>query len=395
MKKDLEIGIPIIVVIAAGFLMWALLTGQTISVKMEPQAIYGPNLPGVKPVVPVAPAAPLKPPSIPVQITQKSPEVFAYAHGTVMADGKIFIGMASRSGNPFPTNRLYVFTDPSDLTKFRIISIPRTGDIESMVFDEKNDQIYFTLSNNGSLEIYRIDPKTYFVSTVISTTSVDIGLKPAIATDGTYLYGITYTNPATIYKVGIYGTTLVVSPYAHISNGHSAAVGVYGSSTELYFGGGEADLFEKVNGDDLSSMGMLYFPGCSITDDMPYQPVVDANSSTTYGYVYLGCERQPYGYRVRTNDLTYTKFDLPGSSFGMYIFGNDLYNAAQDGNYDVFANMDLSNPKRYFVGQDIQLNELFMATTASSTMASTSSVGTQSLLFTGWWGVKGLYEVAL
>jgi hypothetical protein len=98
---------------------------------------------------------------------------------------------------------------------------------------------------------------------------------------------------------------------------------------------------------------------------------------------------------VRTNDLTYTKFDLPGSSFGMYIFGNDLYNAAQDGNYDVFANMDLSNPKRYFVGQDIQLNELFMATTASSTMASTSSVGTQSLLFTGWWGVKGLYEVAL
>ncbi len=434
LKKELEIGIPVIVVIAAGFLVWALLTGQTISVKMEPQSPYGPHAPVTKPETSKTPTTPPKPPSIPVEITQRSQEVFSYAHGTVMADGKIFIGMASRSGNPFPTNQLYVFTDPSDLKQFRIISIPRAGDIETMIYDEKNDKVYFTLSNNGSLEIYRIDPRTFYVSTVISTTSVNIGMKPAITTDGKYIYGITYTNPSTVFKVGIYGTPLIVSSEDHISNGHSAAIGIYGSSTELYFGGGEADLFEKVNGEDLSSISKLYFPGCSITDDTPYQKTSDVG-----GYVYLGCERQPYGYRVKTDDMSFVRFALPGNSFGMNIFGNDLYNAAQDANYDVFRNMDISSPKRYYVGQDIQLNELFMATSsisvpvaveaatvaavaaveaatvagsttdsvtstttasvvASSTVASTTTPlevqKQRSLFFTGWWGVKGLFEVA-
>jgi len=37
-------------------------------------------------------------------IQNASPKVFSYAHGTAIADGKIFIGMASRFGNAFPTN---------------------------------------------------------------------------------------------------------------------------------------------------------------------------------------------------------------------------------------------------------------------------------------------------
>ena len=334
---------------------------------------YGPELPPKDKPRPTEKVA-KKPQSISVNISEKSPEVFAYAHGSVVVDGKIFIGMAARNGNPFATNQLFVFTNPNNLKEFRIISIPRKGDIESMVYDEKNRAIYFTLSNQGSLDIYRIDPKTYFISTVISTTSINIGQKPAITTDGEFIYGITYTNPSKVFKVGIYGTPLIVSEVGHISNGHSASLGVYGSSTELYFGGGEADLFEKVNGDDLSSLGMLYFPGCSITDDMPYQKVDDVS-----GYVYLGCEKQPRGIRIRTDDMTGSSFDLPGSSFGMYIYGKDLYNAAQDGNYDIFKNLDLSSIKRYHIGRDIQLNELFVLN--------------DMVLFTGWWGIKGLYSV--
>jgi hypothetical protein len=397
LKKDLEIGIPIIVVIAGALLMWALLTGQEISKPIVPQPKFGPNIPygpHGKPAQSSVPSIPTKPSSIPVKITQHSPEIFAYAHGTVMADGKIFIGMSSRSGNPFPTNQLIVFTEPSDLRQFLIISIPKIGDIESMVYDRKNDKIYFTLSNNGALDVYRIDPKTYFISTVISTTSINIGLKPAITTDGEYIYGITYTDPSIVFKVGIYGTPLVISTASHIPNGHSAAIGIYGSTTELYFGGGEADGFEKVDGDSLASLGSISFRGCSITDDTPYERVDDP-SGYSYGYVYLGCEREPIGYRVRSYDMNVTKFSLPGSSFGMNIFGSDLYNAAQDGNYDVFKNMDISNAKRYYVGQDIQLNELFMTTNASTTIASTSSQSAQSLYFTGWWGVKGLFGVNL
>jgi hypothetical protein len=165
----------------------------------------------------------------------------------------------------------------------------------------------------------------------------------------------------------------------HIRNGHSAAIGVYGSSTEVYFGGGEADVFEKVNADNLTSLGMSYFPGCSITDDMPFQKIDDGG-----GFVYLGCERMPFGYRVETEDMSTTRFDLPGNSFGLFIYGNDLYNAAQDGNYDIFKDMDITKLVRYYVGQDIQLNELFV---------SSSSTATPRLYFTGWWGVKGLFEV--
>ncbi len=360
--------------------MWALFTGQPISQPIGPQKPIGPHLPQGRPAQPVSQMPVVqKPPSIPVQIVGQSAEAFAYAHGTAQADGKIFIGMAARSGNPFVTNQLYVFTNPADLNEFRIISIQRTGDIESMVYDEKNDNIYFTLSNNGSLSIYRINPRTYFVSTVISTTSVDIGLKPAITTDGTYIYGISYTKPSTVFKVGVFGTSLVVSKTVHINNGHSAAIATNGSTTELYFGGGEEDGFEKVDAATLDSLGMINFPGCSLTDDMPYKD----------GYVYVGCERQPYGYRVKTDDLSFTQFALPGNSFGMNIFGNDLYNAAQDGNFDVFNDMDISNPQRYYVGKDIQLNELFMTENTSSTISSS----TASLFFTGWWGVKGLFQV--
>ena len=400
MKRDLEIAVPIIVIIAGALLIWALFTGQPISQPIDPQVPYGPRLPQGRPAQPAAQPTVQKPPSTPVMISEQSPEIFAYAHGSVTVHGKIFIGMAARSGNPFSTNQLFVFTNPANLREFRIISIRRTGDIESMVYDEKNDKIYFTLSNNGSLEIYRIDPNTYFLSTVISTTSVNIGLKPAITTDGKYIYGISYTRPSTVFKVGIYGTPLMVSTIGHVTNGHSAAVATYGSTTEVYFGGGEDDGFEKVDGATLDTLGMTNFPGCSLTDDMPYMD----------GYVYVGCERQPYGYRIKTDDMSVTRFALPGNSFGMNIFGNDLYNAAQDGNFDIFPNMDIFSINRYYVGRDIQLNELFVVKSDATVPQLTSSmsasstegnsiepadVATSTLLFTGWWGVKGLFRVNL
>lgn len=371
MKKALEIIIPFLFIALIVAFLVAYTDHRPVQL-INSTTPYGPHMPEKK-SVPYRAAAP-KVPSTSVQIFERSPEVFAYAHGSVVVDGKIFIGMAASSGNPFATNQLFVFTNPNNLKEFRIISIPRKGDIGSMVYDEKHRAIYFTLSDRGSLDIYRIDPTTYFISTVISTTSIDIGQKPAITTDGEYIYGITYTNPAKIFKVGIYGTPFVVSEVGHITNGHSANIGIYSSSTELYFGGGEADLFEKVNASDLSSLGILNFPGCSMTDDMPFQKVDEDG-----GYVYLGCEKKPIAIRVKTDDMTAKEFALPGKSFGMYIFNNDLYNAAQDGNYDIFKNMDISSIKRYYVGQDIQLNELFVMDNV--------------VLFTGWWGIKGLYSV--
>ncbi len=375
--KAFDTAIFIFVFTAGFFLLLAISDRRHIFDNTEPTFIFGPSLIMQEIRKPTGPVTKPKPLSIRVAITQKSPEVFSYAHGTVMVRDKIYVGMAARNGNPFPTNQIFVFSDLSNLNDMRVVSLPTTGDIGSMVYDDLNDQIYFMVSNIGGLQIFRMNPRTFQVSTVISTTSIDVGMKPAITTDGKYIYGITYTDPSTIFKVNVNGAPQLLTSTGHIMNGHSAVAYRYGSSTELYVAGGEADLFEKVKADDLTSISKRYFPGCSITDDMPYQ-----NIDSKGGYVYLGCERIPYGYRVKTDDLTFTRFSLPGSSFGMFIYGSDLYNAAHDGNYDIFKAMDISKPKRYYVGEDTQLNELFVSTT------------TNSLYFTGWWGVKGLYGVA-
>ncbi len=370
MKLTLEIGIPTIAILAGlGFILLFQTRGPIAVPVSVPHAT---STPAVKraPIIP-------KPPHTPVAITQVSPPVFAFAHGTAMADGTIFIGMANKSGNPFPANQIFAFTDPRDLTRFRILSIPRKGDIESMAYDAIHDRIYFTLSNEGSLDVFSLDPRQYQVNAVVSTTSIDLGPRSAIATDGAYIYGITNTDPSTVFKIRLSDYALTSSSIGHIPFGHSAAVGSFGSTTELYFGSGMSDRFEKADADTLAPLGTVQFPVCAMTDDMPFRKADDMGGS-----VYVGCEKQPYGYRIDTHDLSLKRFSLPGYSFGLFMFGDDLYNAAADGHYDVFHAMNVDAIKRYYVGSEMPLNELFY------------SLPTDSILFTAWWGIQGLFEVA-
>ncbi len=165
------------------------------------------------------------------RIVARSPKVFAYPHGTAMADGKMFIGMANKAGNPFPTNEIVIF-DEADISNPTLVRVPAPGDIETMAYDPVNDKIYFPLSGNGSLVIYSLDPHTYDLSLIISTKSLDIGAKPAIVTDGAYIYGITNTNPSSVFKIAVDGTSgLLVNSIGHVPNGHSATIGVFASST--------------------------------------------------------------------------------------------------------------------------------------------------------------------
>ena len=126
---------------------------------------------------------------------------------------------------------------------------------------------------------------------------------------------------------------------------------------------------------------------CSITDDMPFAPLDPAG-----GYVYLGCEAEPYGERVRTSDMSVTQFALPGESYGLFVFGGDLYNAARDGTIDFFPGGDINKLERYPVvggsaslrpdGDLPQISELFY------------SPATASLYFTAWLGIPGLFKVS-
>jgi hypothetical protein len=319
-------------------------------------------------------------------ITDASPAVFAYAHGTAMAGNKFVIGMANREGNPFVSNKLLFFTDPQYLNRYLTVLFPHLGDVETMTIDPVSGDAYFLLTGSKNLELYRFDPHTLILSAVASSTSIDPGAKPAIVSDGTYVYGITDTVPSTVFKVKLSDGTVDFNPKGHISHGHSAAIGIYPNSTELYFGGGLSDGFEKADAATLAPIKRVDLSPCTETDDMPYQKIDD-----TEGYIYVGCEFQPYGYRIRTVDLNASRFLLPGSSLGVFIFGDDLYNAAQDGRIDIFPGLNLADLERYHIAssslvdnhhQEIEPNELFFASS------------TQSLYFTAWYGTPGLFRVS-
>jgi hypothetical protein len=320
------------------------------------------------------------------RVAARSPKILAYAHGTVAADGKIFIGMADREGNPFPTNELAIF-DGADIFRPTTVAVPDRGDIETMVYDKKNDEIYFLLSSNGLLKIYGLDPHTYAVQAIASTSEIDAGRKPAIVTDGAYIYGITDTDPSTVFRVGVRGGKLARSSAHHIPDGHSAGIGVYASSTELYFGGGMSNGFEKADAATLAPISSMKIEPCDMSDDMPFM-----KTAASSGYVYIGCEAVPYGVRVRTGDMSFERFSLPGASLGLFVYGTDLYNAAEDATIDVFPGQDLKDLHRYRLednaslldikGQSPELNEILY------------SPESDKLYFTAWWGVRGLYQAS-
>ncbi len=319
-------------------------------------------------------------------VVAESQKTFAYVHGTAVVDGMLFIGMADIAGNSFSSNILTIL-DSANITKQATVIFSKKGDIQTMVYDSLNDKIYFLLSSNSSLSLFALDPHTNNVSTIISTTSIDVGRKPAIVTDGVYVYGITNTDPSKVFSVEIKTGKLNVSSIGHVANGHSAAIGTFGSTTELYFGGGMNNVFEKVDAVTLNSMGTVRIAPCDMTDDMPFQKV-----NENFGYVYIGCEVVPYGVRVKTSDLSYERFSLPGASLGMFIFGHDLYNAGRDGTINVFPRSDLVDLQIYTVndgfaplyskGMGLEVNEILY------------SPERNKLFITGWWGVRGLFEVA-
>lgn len=319
-------------------------------------------------------------------VTNASPAAFAYAHGTVQAGDRFIIGTADRAGNAFASNKVFVFANPRFINQAATVLLPHRGDIETMTYDQAANKVYFLLTDAGNFELYSLDVSTLYLYEVASSTTLDPGQKPAIVTDGTYVYGITNTSPSSVFKVKISDGTITVNSKGHISGGHSAAIGIYPNKTELYFGGGMSDQLEKDDAATLEPENQIDLSSCSLTDDMPFQKIDDQS-----GYVYVGCEIEPYGYRVRTSDLSADRFLLPGSSFGLFVFGDDLYNAAQDGNIDVFPHQNLGILERFHIAssslidnhnQEVEPNELFW------------SNGTERLYFTAWWGIPGLFAIS-
>jgi hypothetical protein len=146
--------------------------------------------------------------------------------------------------------------------------------------------------------------------------------------------------------------------------------------------------FEKTDPVTLNAISSIKIEPCGMSDDMAFAKV-----ATSSGYVYIGCEGINYGIRVKTDDLSFERFALPGASFGMFIFGNDLYNAAQDDNIDIFPGKDLNILRRYRIldGSDLFADDRGQVAALNEILFSPKS---DKLYFTAWWGMKGLFEVS-
>ena len=79
-------------------------------------------------------------------VTNASPAVFAYAHGTTQAGERFIIGTADRAGNPYASNRFVMFTDPRFIERYVTMLLPHQGDIETMTYDQASNKVYFLLT---------------------------------------------------------------------------------------------------------------------------------------------------------------------------------------------------------------------------------------------------------
>ncbi|MDE2040784.1 MAG: hypothetical protein KGI59_00125 [Patescibacteria group bacterium] len=328
-------------------------------------------------------------PSFPTAVTQisyglapvvaSSSAVFNYAHGTLVADERLFIGSED---SQTADGHLAVFYDPAHLGAYSLISVPRRGSIETMAYDDTRRTVDFLISESHGLHIYSIDPYTLIERSIASTSAIDAGDKPAIVTDGAYVYGITNTTPAEVFKVSLRDGRLSYNANGHIPHGHSAALMTEGSSTFLYFGSNTSDVIEKVDAATLSVSAAVDLGTCHPSDDMP----------AFGGYVYVGCEGAPYGFRINGVDMSVTRFTLPGDSLGLFVYGSDLYNCGMDGYLDVFPGMNLGSLRRY------KVTGIRESSTTSALPPELNEIlyepVSHKLFLTIWWGVPGLYEVS-
>lgn len=323
-----------------------------------------------------------------VVVAETPTTLFKGAHGTLQLNDKFYIGARYADENSSYSN-VTVFDNPSDLTQFSTVMFDLGTDnyanfIESMCYDSVHNQIYCVASGvaDGSpLRIVRFSPTDINDYTVVfSNNSYDMGQSPAIVTDGTYVYGITYTWEAAIFKIRISDWTLI--SYTAIPNAGSGSNGDYGHAaklykyldrTEIYFTTAFSNKFLKVIASTMAVTVLDLAPYLTIpTDDFVFQ-----YSDETGGYCYIGGETGN-GVMVDTAAMDATPFtSLP--TFGMFTDGTDLYNLVNTGGIQVFPGFDTDNPVFYETPGLIP-NEFFYTSTGSKFFTNWYSEFTNSKL---------------
>lgn len=303
--------------------------------------------------------------SIVANVIAQSGQDFIQAHGSVQIGDVFYLG--ERYCCP---SKIIRYNDPNNLNDVdsEIINVSQMdGDLESMCYDSINNLIYATCipSVGGvpyKLGIISIDPTDITNQQLVFYDNVLVGGgSPAICTDGTYIYGVTYRNPqdSEFFKIQISdGTVVAQETWTGANNGHAIKLFEYSGITELYATSVNGR-FAKIDASDLSYVDIDILGDANLpTDDFWYENIDDNG-----GYCYVVGEGTGGGVRIRTEDMTTVAFSaLP--SYGIFSDGTDLYSLGYEGFIQVYPAFDITNPQTYSIyPEGYSPNEFFYSST--------------------------------
>ncbi len=276
---------------------------------------------------------------------------FQMAHALINDGTYLYVG--ERINNATPSSVARIIKYNTNLTEVGSYEVGANKDVENMCYDSVNNRIYATqVYDDGvarRMSILVINPSTMLPVSQTNYTTLITGESFPIVTDGTYIYGATYSAPPVIFKIRISDMALVSTvTWTGRERAHAARIDTrygYMYLTDIPYSEGTNPYFAKVR---LSS---LVYTEVSIgayvrkaTDDFA---MIDTGSDI---YCYIGGEyvytsggNAGYGgVQVRVSDLSLTGIAMK-PSYAVCEYGDEIYSATIDGNMQIFSRTDLNN----------------------------------------------------
>lgn len=276
---------------------------------------------------------------------------FQMAHALINDGTYLYAG--ERINNATPSSVARIIKYNTNLTEVGSYEVGANKDVESMCYDSVNNRIYATqVYDDGvatRVSILVINPSTMLPVSQTNYTALITGESFPIVTDGTYIYGATYSAPPVIFKIRISDMALVSTvTWTGRERAHAARIDErngYMYLTDIPYLASTNPYFAKVNLSTLSYTevnigGYVRKP----TDDFA---MIDTGSEV---YCYIGSEyvygsggNAGYGgVQVRTSDLSLTGITLE-TTYAICEYGDEIYSATIDGNIQIFSRDDLNN----------------------------------------------------
>lgn len=262
-----------------------------------------------------------------VKILEESPTgQFNSAHGTCVIGNTMFIG--TREG---ASSRLVKYVGTS-IQSYQSIPCSFQLGIESLCAHPSGTRIYGIRHFDSVSYIFDVNPANLADINYNVITGVDLGGSPAIVTDGTYIYGISYS--AIFFKILIADfSTVLTNDWVGENSGHSALINI--TDNVAYFGTTTSKL-AKVQLSDLTYTAIDISKYVAVmTDDMAFIPNDRWNDFTNR--VIVGGEIRSTlsgkgGALIDVDNMTAVEFDLL-PTYGIFtsLDPTKVYSASNEG----------------------------------------------------------------